>query len=262
MTSPPESPRESPRNSVHVFPDIEALSRAAAQHIVSHMDRVLSEADRYTLALAGGSTPRRLYELLTGVYSGDLPWKQVHVFWGDERFVPHDDPNSNVRLARETLLDHVDIPEGNVHPIPTETEPTAEAAARAYAATLQRAFDSPASTFDAALLGVGSDGHTASLFPPLDRTDAPSDPSAPEAWAKASQAPPEASPRTRVTCTLPVLNGARQALVLASGSRKQEALHRVLADPDPSLPAAQIQPRSQLSWFLDAAAQPPGLSAS
>jgi 6-phosphogluconolactonase len=243
---------ESPRTSLHVFPDLEALSRAAAQHIVSHIDRVLSEQKRYTLALAGGSTPQRLYELLADVYSGTLPWNRVHLFWGDERCVPHDHPQSNYRLAGQTLLDPIDIPPENVHPIPAEGKPAERA--RDYAETLAEFFDAPTRTFDAALLGMGADGHTASVFPPVE-TD-PSDGDASDApWVRVTEAP-DAEISTRITCTLPVLSGASQALFLVSGSHKREALSHVLDDEDPSLPAARVSPRTQRSWFVDTAARP------
>lgn len=243
---------DAPRTSLHVFPDLEALSRAAAQHIVSHIDRILSEQKRYTIALAGGSTPRRLYELLADVYSGTLPWNRVHLFWGDERCVPHDHPQSNYRLARQTLLEPIDIPPENVHPIPTEGDP--EECARAYAETLGSFFEAPTRTFDAALLGMGADGHTASVFPPVE-TD-PSEREASDAsWVRVTEAPDAEIP-TRITCTLPVLSGASQALFLVSGSHKREALSRVLDDEDSSLPAARVNPRTQRSWFVDTAARP------
>ena len=231
------------------------MSRAAAQHVMSHIRRVLSEQAHYTLALAGGSTPRRLYELLAQE-SGGLPWERVHLFWGDERFVPHDHPDSNVRLARGSLIDAIDIPEENVHPIPTDGTP--EEAAQAYTRTLQSFFDAPDETFDAALLGLGSDGHTASLFPSTldtNRTGSTDEAS----WVRIVEAPADHDIRTRLTCSLPVLNGAGQALFLVSGRRKRKALARVL-EGDSSLPATRVRPRSQLSWFVDTEAQPENLS--
>jgi len=248
---------DSPRTSVHLFPDLEALSRAATQRVVSHIGRVLTERETYTLALAGGSTPQRLYELLAGVYSGSLPWERVHLFCGDERCVPHDDPASNYRLARRTLIDSIDIPSDNVHPVPETGSP--QERAHAYADTLQAYFDSPNATFDAALLGLGGDGHTASIFPPVETND--EDDESPD-WVQVTQAPPDADVRTRITCSLPVLSGSSQALFLVAGSHKQEAVKRVLDDEDPSLPATHVRPRHQCSWFIDRAARPSEASGS
>jgi len=234
---------------------MEALSRAAAQHVVSHIDRALSEQEHYTLALAGGSTPRRLYELLAEGSQGTLPWERVHLFWGDERFVPPDHAESNTRLVRESLIDSIDIPHENVHSIPTVGSP--EEAAQAYTRTLQSFFDAPAETFDAVLLGLGSDGHTASLFPGSLDPDRSSGDAVPP-WVRVVEAPAEYDIRTRITCSLPVLNGAGQALFLVSGQRKRQALARVL-EGDPSLPATHVRPRSQLSWFVDTDARPEDL---
>jgi 6-phosphogluconolactonase len=237
---------DSPSTSLFVYPDLESVSRAAAEHVVAHIEAVLDRQERYALALAGGSTPRRLYGLLADV-SG-IPWERVHLFWGDERAVPHSHKKSNVRLVRETLLHAIDIPDANVHPIPTDDE--AETCARRYARTLQRAFDDRRDTFDLALLGLGSDGHTASLFP--EDNPSPDD----EAWVRAVEAPPRHDVTTRLTCTLPVLNGASQALFLVAGARKRDALSRVIDEDDPSLPATHVRPQEQRLWFADADARP------
>ncbi|WP_103028232.1 6-phosphogluconolactonase [Salinibacter altiplanensis] len=234
------------------FPDLEALSRAAAQDLTTDIHEALRTQDRYTLALAGGSTPRRLYELLAAEAEGTLPWSRIHLFWDDERFVPFDHPNSNARMATDALVDAVPIPPDQVHPIPTHLA-SPDAAARAYAETLQRYFPDRSATFDTVLLGLGGDGHTASLFPETGtaeqrRTD--------EAWARAVTAPPRHEVSTRLTCTLPVLNGARRALFLVAGEGKQDALARVLDQTDSSLPAAQVHPRGTLLWYVDAAARP------
>jgi 6-phosphogluconolactonase len=244
----PSPPSSSAAQSVHIFPDLEALSRAAAQHVAAHIETVLTRRERYALALAGGQTPQRLYELLATVYSGHLPWARVDFFWGDERFVPHDDPASNVRLAREGLLDAIEIPPDNVHPIPT-SEPTAEAAADAYEDVLRRRLGDREHTFDLALLGLGADGHTASLFPGA----APGDD---DRWVRPVEAPPTHEVRERVTCTLPVFSRANEALFLVAGAGKRDALAAVLDDRDSSLPASHVAPRKQLAWFADEAARP------
>ena len=240
----------SPSPTVQTHPDLETLSRAAARDLTADIHETLDEQDRYTLALAGGSTPRRLYELLA---EGAVPWSQVHLFWGDERFVPHDHPQSNARMAAETLTDHVPLPDDNVHPIPTQTD-RPETAAAIYTDTLREYFADRSATFDTALLGLGADGHTASLFP---ETDTPEQRRTDDAWVRVVAAPPRHDVSTRITCTLPTLNGTRRAVFLAAGERKREALHSVLNQADPTLPAAQIHPREELLWYLDAAARPP-----
>jgi len=232
-----------PELSVH--PDYESLSRAAAQRVQSTVEDVASEQDDVALALAGGSTPRRLYELLADV---DLPWGKLHLFWGDERFVPHDHPKSNVYLVRDALLTGLDVPARHVHPMPIGD--SADTSAAQYEQTLRSHFDDRPHTFDLVLLGMGGDGHIASLFPEHDPP--PDDP----AWVRAVSAPPRHDIQQRLTCTLSVLNKARQAYFLVSGSEKRNAVRGVLDDADPSLPATRIQPRDELVWFLDTDARP------
>lgn len=241
-----------PSPTVRTYPDLDALSRAAASTLTADIRETLRTHDRYTLALAGGSTPQRLYELLAKGAEGTVPWPQVHLFWGDERFVPYDHPKSNARMVADTLTNHVPIPDGNVHPIPTQTD-RPEAAAAAYTDTLQQFFDDRSATFDTALLGLGEDGHTASLFP---ETGTPEQRRTDDAWVRAVTAPPRHDISTRLTCTLPTLNGARRAVFLVAGERKREALHAVLDRMDATMPAAQVQPREDLLWYVDAAARP------
>lgn len=230
---------------VDVSPDYESLSRTAVRHLRAALAQTLSTQDRFALALAGGSTPRRFYERLA---EEDLPWEHIHLFWGDERVVPYDHPKSNVRLVRETLLNAIDIPDANVHPMPTDGPP--DAAAAAYEDTLQHAFAHRPHTFDLALLGMGEDGHTASLFPEHDPS--PNDPS----WVRAVSAPPRHEIARRLTCTLPVFNSARQALVLVSGESKRETVHAALNERDDHLPITRIRPRERFLWLLDEAARP------
>lgn len=247
MTSP-----AAPSRTVQTFATLEALSRGVVQDLTSHINAVLRTQDRYTLALAGGSTPRRLYELMAAKSEGEVPWPQIHLFWGDERFVPHDHPKSNAGMASETLIEPIPIPERNVHPIPTQTDRPEEAAA-AYTDTLQQYFADRSATFDTALLGIGADGHTASLFP---ETGSPEQRRSEDAWVRVVTAPPRHDVTTRLTCTLPVLNGARRAVFLVSGSRKRKALKRVLQHNDTSVPAGQVRPREDIFWYVDAAAHP------
>lgn len=242
----------SPASTVKRFPDLEALSQAAAQDLATDIRETLRTQDQYTLALAGGSTPRRLYELLATDASEDIPWSQVHLFWGDERFLPPDHPKSNARMATEALVDAVPLPNDHVHPIPTQTD-SPEAAAAAYEETLREYFPDRSATFDTVLLGLGADGHTASLFP---ETGTPEQRRTDEAWVRSVTAPPRHDVPSRLTCTLPTLNGARRAVFLVAGERKRDALTRVLDHDDASLPAAQIRPRDALLWYVDAAARP------
>jgi 6-phosphogluconolactonase len=241
------SSTDAPAASVHTYPDLDGLSRAAAEHVVSHVRRVLNTQDRYALALAGGSTPHRLYTLLADLDASILPWDRIHLFWGDERFVPPGHEKSNVTMAERTLIDRIAIPASNVHPIPTDRKATH--AASDYAQTLHDAFDDRDHTFDLALLGLGSDGHTASLFPETDL-----DPDTPK-WVRVVEAPNRHDIATRISCTLPVFNRASQCLFLVSGERKREAVRAVLDESDPSKPATHVQPQQRCLWFLDEAAR-------
>jgi 6-phosphogluconolactonase len=241
------SPDAESSPTVHRHPDSEALSRAAAADLRADIESALRTQETYALALAGGSTPERLYELLAEERS--LPWAKVHLFWGDERYVPHDHPRSNVRLVRRTLLGEAPIPSDNVHPVPTQGA-SPEADADAYTATLRDHFDDRTDTFDTVLLGLGSDGHTASIFPEtLDQHQE-------DRWVRAVTAPDRHDVSTRLTCTLPVLNGARRALFLVAGERKQDALRGVLDQKDLTLPATHVRPRAQCLWYVDRAARP------
>jgi len=236
-------------STVHRYVDLEALSRAAAEDLAADITSTLRTQEAYTLALAGGSTPERLYELLATEVS--IPWGQVHLFWGDERYVPHDHPESNVRLVRRTLLHDVPIPDDHVHPIPTQGA-SPETDADAYATTLRRYFDDRTDTFDTVLLGLGGDGHTASIFPEtLAGGDGDDD-----RWVRVVEAPDRHDVSVRLTCTLPVLNGARRALFLVAGERKRDALRGVLDREDSVLPATHVRPRAQCLWYVDRAARP------
>lgn len=209
--------------------------------------------DRFTVALAGGSTPRALYRLLAdekGPYHTRVPWESTHVFFGDERMVPPDDPESNARMAFESLLRFVPIPEEQVHRIRGEN-PDPDRAAEEYEEMLRNTFrlaprERP--RFDLILLGLGADGHTASLFPG-DRAIEES-----ERLAVPATAP--VPPRSRVSLTLPVLNAASSVLFLISGATKAPAVQRVRRGEN--LPAARVRPESgALLWLCDRAAAGP-----
>jgi len=234
---------------IRVFPDREALSQAAAERLVEVVEAVLAEKDRVALALAGGSTPRRLYELLAEAYRDRLPWDRLALFWGDERFVPADHPASNYRMAADALLRHVPLPPDHVFPIPTQAA-SPDAAADAYDATLHSFFDTSKPAFDLTLLGLGDDGHTASLFP----EDLPHTHDDPARWVEAVVAPLRYEIRPRITLTLPALNASRHVFFLVAGEGKREVLRAVLDQADPTLPAAHVRAREQLTWFVDEAA--------
>jgi 6-phosphogluconolactonase len=235
-----------PGTHLVVLPDLEALSRAAAQRFSA-----LAQAhDPFSVALSGGGTPRRLYETLAAPpFCEHIPWERVHVFWGDERCVPPDDAGSNYRMARETLLDRVPLPAGNVHRIRGELGP--EAAAQDYAQQLRAFFGAQRPALDLILLGMGDDGHTASLFPgsgALHETRRP---------VVGVTAYYQDRPARRVTLTPPAINAARQVIFLVAGAGKAQVLRDVLDGPcQPDvLPAQIVRPAAgSLSWLVDAAA--------
>lgn len=237
-----------PTAMTHIHSDHEEMSQAAAGATRKAVERVLRRQDTFSLVLAGGSTPKRLYELLAVEDTPPIPWDQVHLFWGDERLVPPSDPTSNEGMARETLIDAVDIPASNIHPILTAFDHP-ETAAKAYEKVLVDFFAGPPA-FDLVLLGLGEDGHTASLFPE-DRPHEAADPG----WVVGMQAPPRHSPRGRVSLTLPAINRARQVYFLVSGEGKHESLVAVRDQQDPALPATHVAPEEELHWFVDRAAQ-------
>ena len=236
-----------------VFPDLEAVSRGALDELLRTMHEAVSQRRRFLIALAGGRTPAKLYELWARADAQGVatPWDAVHLFWGDERFVPHNDLLSNYRMAREALIAHVPIPAANVHPMPGSKDfETPEEAAEAYEADLRGFFGSAAPVFDLQLLGLGVEGHTASLFPGAQALEEE------QRWVAAVEAP--AKPSQRLTLTPVVLNQARTTFFLVCGSDKKEIIEALRNEPDskPSeYPAGRIKPAGRMIWFLDAAAR-------
>jgi len=232
---------------LRVFPDLDRLSAAAARAVAATLTTAARKRGRSSIALSGGRTPRALYERLAQFHRDDIPWSRVHVFWGDERYVSLDDEHSNYRMARETLLDHVAVQADHVHGMPTECSDPRDAAA-AYERVLKTHFVT-GRRFDLILLGVGDDGHTASLFPgspALDET---------ERWVVAVSAP--VAPPARLTLTLPTLIRARTIYVIVSGSAKAAPLQQALSGPpDPQrCPASAVRrTKGRLTWWADAAA--------
>jgi 6-phosphogluconolactonase len=230
---------------IRVFADLNALSAAAAEALVATLNHAVRANGRGSLVLSGGSTPRALYQLLGSAWRDQIPWGAVHLFWGDERYVPHADPDSNYRLTKETLLDHVPCPPANIHPMPTDfADP--DAAARAYDATLHRYFEDGPPRFDLVLLGLGEEGHTASLFP---RSPALAERTR---WTAAVTAP--VNPPRRLTLTMPALVHAAAIYFLVAGSSKAHPLSQVLkTTADPILyPAAGIRSdEGTVIWWVD-----------
>ena len=238
---------------VEIFPDVSALIRAQAERIAKLATEAIGARGRCMLALSGGSTPRPLYQLLASApHASAVDWSRVHLFWGDERCVPPDHADSNYRMTREALIDRVPLPPENVHRIHGEAPP--EQAADAYQRVLRQFFgpgENPTRSFDLALLGLGPDGHTASIFPGTAATTETS------RWAMAVhvQHPRE---MWRVTLTTPVLNASADVTFLVAGADKAARLRDVLGPGDerrPPLPAQLIRPNSgKLHWMVDAAA--------
>ena len=223
---------------------------ALAAHVAGWMTGVLrARPGPVAVALSGGSTPKLLYQVLAAPPFVDrMPWDRVHWFWGDERFVPHDDERSNYRMTTEAMLRQVGAPSGNIHPIPTEGM-TAEQAAARYQATLQDYYGAPAldsarPLFDVVLLGLGTNGHTASLFPDMPVLE--------ERGAWAAAVTPAGEP-TRITLTYPALESCRYAAFLVAGADKRDVLAQVRAG-GVDLPAARYRPTGELHWFADQAA--------
>lgn len=233
---------------VNVYDDRSALLDAAADAVVDIAIESVAARGRVMFALSGGSTPRGLYERLAATWRERLDWTRVHVFWGDERCVPPTHADSNYRMAREALLDHVPIPPSQIHRMHGEDDP--EAAALDYAAILAATLDDAPSgqpgVFDLVLLGLGPDGHTASLFP----NGAPGR----ETRRLVMAASVGAARGWRLTLTPPVLNAARHRLVLVAGADKADALAAVLeGPPNADLLPAQRLTGSDVRWMVDRA---------
>ena len=225
------------------------MSHAVAREMVRIIETSLQEREHVSIALAGGSTPKMLYGLLASeAYASSIPWDRVLLFWGDERYVSHDHEKSNYRMTREALLDHVPLNPEHIFPIPTSaTNPND--AARDYAATLKKRLVTCGNRLDITLLGMGDDGHTASLFPGTSSLEEQ------ELLAVTSHAPVE--PIQRITLTFPALNNSRTVFFLVAGNNKADALDCVLGQPSSisSCPAGAIQPADgTLVWWVDVAA--------
>lgn len=230
--------------SVHLHESPEGLAEAAARAFVERAAEAVAERGRFAVALAGGSTPKATYEVLARDHTGDVDWPNVHAFFGDERTVPPDHEDSNFRMALEALLDRV--PVGSVHRMRGELPP--DEAAAAYEEELKEFFGEVPPVLDLVMLGIGADGHTASLFPETPAL---------EATDRLVVANPVPKLDTiRLTLTVPVLNAARSVNFLVAGEGKAEALQEILeggADPR-RYPAKLVRPPGGPTWMVDRAA--------
>ena len=230
---------------VRVCADIADLSQQAAAAVADRINDAVRTRGTCSIVLSGGSTPRMLYRIMASQFRTRIPWAQVRVFWGDERYVAPDDPRSNFGMAKEILLDQVSCPAAHVHRMPTHfADP--DLAAREYERTLRSCFDGEWPDFDLVLLGLGDDGHTASLFP--------GSPALAETtrWVVATTA--AAEPRLRLTLTLPALTHALTIYVLVAGSNKAPALQHVLAGAGDWIryPAAAVRlAAGTVIWWAD-----------
>ena len=236
---------------MEVLPDQGALAERVSSWLVT---RIRAKRGDFVLALSGGTTPKALYRLLAEAkWAGQVPWERLHLVWGDERFVPVDHPDSNYRMVREVMLDRVPIPGENVHPIPTSSSP--DEAARSYERTLHRIYGSHTlelrrPLFDVVLLGLGEDGHTASLFPGVQELDERLRWVVPIIGAKSN---------ARISLTYPALNSSAATAFLVAGASKRQMLQRLMSR-DPKLPASGIEPVGALHIFSDLAAASTGAS--
>lgn len=233
---------------VQIFNDLENLSQAAAEMFAELATRASASQGRFSVALSGGHTPRRLYEILAGApYHDQICWEDVYIFWGDERCLPADDPRSNSQMARQTLLNHVPIPASHIHPILGDLP--AALAATHYEAELRDFFRVPPPAFDLILLGLGENAHTASLFPHTAVLGES------ERWVSDVYVAEQSM--YRVTITTPLINQAREVIFLVSGAEKASALQSVLegAYQPHEYPAQLIHPNgAHPTWLVDKAA--------
>ena len=231
--------------SVHVYGSSEELSATAAREFAARAEEAIEERGRFAVVLAGGSTPETMYGILARDYIGRIDWRKVYFFFGDERSVPPHHEDSNLKMASEVLLDHV--PVANVHRIRGELSP--EEAAEAYEEELRTFFQTEdVPRFDLILLGIGADGHTASLFPWTTALEVH------DRWVVANPVPRLGT--TRITLTVPVINAALAVYFLVEGEDKAEALREVLeGDDDPrAYPAKLVQPPGGPEWLIDQSA--------
>lgn len=217
------------------------LINSATLYIIDRIQKTIDSQDICTIALAGGSTPKPIYQAIA---NSNLPWDKIHVFWGDERYVSPNDSDSNQRMAREAWLNHVNIPPSNIHPMPTEGD-NPDSDAQKYDQEILDFFgiDSDFPSFDLILLGMGDDGHTASLFPNTKAL---------QVYDRRITVGNRGD-NLRLTFTIPLINQAKCVIFLVSGKDKQRALQAVFNDHDSpyQYPSKFINPPGELIWFID-----------
>jgi 6-phosphogluconolactonase len=231
--------------NVEILADPPALARHVAEWMTS---AALESKGAFRVSLSGGSTPKALYSLLASdAFRGRFPWERVSWYWGDERFVPYDHPESNYRMTREAMLSRAPVPPHNIHPVPADGTP--DDAASRYERTLQEAYggavlDPARPLFDVTLLGLGPDGHTASLLPgePVLQER--------KRWVAAVS---HGRPEVRITMTYPAIESSRRAAFLVAGQEKAAILQSIRAGGS-QVPAARVKPVGELVWFVDRAA--------
>src|ERR1043165_2813523 len=227
---------------IRIFDDLQQLSRATAQLICDHAKKNISEQGSFSIVLSGGETPRTTYSMLTEIFFSDqIDWDRVKIFFGDERYVPQNDARSNFKMVNETLLRHVPIPNENIFPIPADSTP--EEDAMKYEEILKKNFSTPFPQFDFMLLGLGENGHTASLFPHTNVLHEKT------RWVK--EVFIEEQKSFRITLTVPPINSSKQIVFLVAGKNKAQTLYNVLngsRNPD-QLPAQLI--RGEIIWMVD-----------
>jgi len=258
---------------LHIFENINSLSKTVADWMIEHINNTLQQQNRFTLVLSGGGTPKKLHELLASEqYKNKIDWRKLHIFWGDERFVPFNDERNNAKMCFDTLLNHVPVPKEQIHVMQTENI-TPEDSAKAYEEILKQYFPEAASyelpasskeqtgnrqpatgnteqTFNLVLLGMGDDGHTLSLFPGKTEVIHETKKLCTSLWLKSQN-------MYRVTLTHPIVNHAAAIAFLVTGNGKAKALHEVLkGNYNPDLyPSQIIKPANgELHWFTDEAA--------
>jgi 6-phosphogluconolactonase len=234
---------------IAIYPDIDTISQHAAAYIMHIARESIVTRGRFTIALSGGNTPRKLYGLLASEpYNSQIDWQLVDIFWSDERCVPPDDPESNYFMAHEVLLSRISIPVDQVHRMPAD-QLNRDAASLTYTREMQRVFSTNGiPDFDLLQLGMGPEGHTASLFP--------HQPSLYERERLVMPVTVPKPPPDRLTFTPPILNAARHVLFLATGADKADALRAVIEGPDnPDEYPAQIvrPPNGEVTWMVDSA---------
>lgn len=234
---------------LRIFEDLDAMAISALQTLLSKINEVLSEKDQCVLVLAGGTSPRKLYTYWATEGRAQTPWQQLEVFWSDERYVPPTHPASNDRMVTESLLQKVPIPESNVHPIPTDLSPI-HRCPTAYEEVL-RSYGG----VDIALLGVGPDGHTASIFPghPVIHET--------KRWVVAIPEPIGNPSLPRITLTIPALSRAKWVLFWVAGTSKKQVIHHLLRQIQgghklPPFPALQVFGKKATLWFIVSSALP------